>query len=188
MIYHPDKNQADLYSLSKFSEIKEAYEILINPVKKELYLQERWLSKARGKKIGEELITPPNILMQALELNKTIAELDIHRMDHAGIAARINELMNDDVIEKLLVFNEAEINQSIMYSLLNATKALPLKETKQIAERLLLLVKNDQAGKEKILHLLSKKKKQLQWDQYQILGIIFLTIAICFLIWFAGKG
>lgn len=187
MIYHPDKNNEDTYSLTKFNEIKEAYETLINPRKKELYLQKRWLHKAGGKKVGEEMITPPAILMQSLELNKVIAGMDIYRMDYAGVAAKINQLLTDEVIEKLLAFNEAEINQSIIHCLLNATKTLPLKETKEVAERLLMLAQKNEAGKENIHQELSKKKKQLQRDRYQTIGIILLTIVICLLIWFAGK-
>ena len=53
MIYHPDKNNDDPYALARFNEVKEAYEVLMNPGKKELYLQERWLKKAGGQKIGE---------------------------------------------------------------------------------------------------------------------------------------
>lgn len=188
MLYHPDKNNEDPYSLTKFNEIKEAYETLINPRKKELYLQERWLYRAKGRKPGEQIITPPNILIQSLELNKAIAALDIHRMDHAGAAGKINLLLHDEVIEKLLEFNETEINQSIIYSLLKATANLPLKETTEVAERLLRLAKKDPRATEKIQQLLQRKKQQLQWDRYRALGIIFLTIAICLLIWFAGRG
>ena len=35
---HPDKNQNDPYASALFAEIKEAYEVLTNPTKKEYYL------------------------------------------------------------------------------------------------------------------------------------------------------
>ncbi len=187
MIHHPDKNNEHPYSLSQFNEIKEAYETLINPAKKERYLQKRWLQKAGSKKIGEEMITPPNILIQCLELNKVIADMDVHRMDHAGVAAEINQLLNDEVIEKLTAFNETDINQTIIEVLLNAAKSLPMKETKQVTERLFRLAQKENAGNEKIHHLLNVKKQQQLWDRYQMAGIIILTICICLLIWVAGK-
>ncbi|NCU03882.1 MAG: J domain-containing protein [Chitinophagaceae bacterium] len=70
MLYHPDKNNDEPYALARFTEIKEAYEILSNPYKKNLYLQERWLQKASGQTIGEELVTAPSVLVKCLELNK----------------------------------------------------------------------------------------------------------------------
>jgi DnaJ family protein B protein 4 len=36
MIYHPDKNNDDPYALARFNEVKEAYEVLMNPGKKEM--------------------------------------------------------------------------------------------------------------------------------------------------------
>jgi len=49
-LYHPDKNINDPYAEVKFNEVKEAYEVLTNPVKKESYLQEHWYNQSIGKK------------------------------------------------------------------------------------------------------------------------------------------
>ena len=48
--YHPDKNSSDEYALTYFAEIKEAYEVLTNPAKKDYYLQQRWYQQSLGKK------------------------------------------------------------------------------------------------------------------------------------------
>jgi molecular chaperone DnaJ len=45
--YHPDKTGGDPYAAVQFEAIKEAYEVLTNPRKKELYLQQRWYGKAQ---------------------------------------------------------------------------------------------------------------------------------------------
>lgn len=187
MIYHPDKNNQDPYALLKFNDIKEAYEVLTSPRRKEAYLQERWLNKATGQSIVQDMITAPDILIKSLELNKAVAAMDVHRMGFAGIAARINDLLNDEVLEKLIAFNETDINQSIIIALIKTAKPLPFEETKQVAERLLLLAQNDKASKENIDRFLNNKKQQLQWDRYRVAGIIMLTICICLLIWYAGK-
>jgi len=187
MIYHPDKNNDDPYSLTKFNEIKEAYEILVNPGKKELYLQERWLSKARGRKPGEEMITPPNVLIQILELNKAVADMDIHRMDHGAVTEKIKQLLNPEVIDRLLVFNEAEVNESIVHSLVHAIQPLPLKQIKEIANHLSPLLVKDETGRKKINQLILLKQKQQQQDRLQPIVIFLLVVAICVLIWIIGK-
>lgn len=48
--YHPDKNQHDPYAFAQFAAIKEAYEVLSNPAKKEYYLQQRWYNQSTGKR------------------------------------------------------------------------------------------------------------------------------------------
>lgn len=188
MLYHPDKNNDDPYSLTKFNEIKEAYETLINPVKKNLYLQERWLRKATGKKTGEEMITPPNILISSLELNQSVAAMDVHRMDHAYIAGKVSQLLNDEVIETLVAMNETEINRSIIHTVLNTITPLPLQESTLVTKRLLLLAQKDAASKEKIVQFIQLKQNQFKWNRYRAFGILLLTIALCLLIWFAGRG
>lgn len=185
MIYHPDKNNNEPYALQKFNEIKEAYEVLTNPRKKDLYLQERWLNKASGIKVGEAIITPPNVLIQCIELNKSISGMDIHRMDFKGMAERINLLLNDKVIEKLISFGEHDINQTIVEIILNAIKSFPVKEVTKVTTRLKLLADAD--SKEKIHAFILAKSQQEQLERYKIIGILFLTIIICYVIYFAGK-
>ena len=58
--YHPDRTNNDRYAAVHFTEIKEAYEVLTNPTKKEFYLQQRWYHQSMGKKFtGNKQITPP---------------------------------------------------------------------------------------------------------------------------------
>src|SRR3954470_16298100 len=80
--YHPDKNSNQEYAHTYFTEIKEAYEVLSNPSKKEIYLQQRWYQQSTGKKeFTSEPLTPPRILKQVLDLNKYVSSLDNFRMD-----------------------------------------------------------------------------------------------------------
>ena len=73
--YHPDKNNGDPYKAAQFSEIKEAYEVLTNPSKKEYYLQQRWYNQSIGKKRKQEIITPVTILLQSIELKNMFLNL-----------------------------------------------------------------------------------------------------------------
>ena len=41
--FHPDKNQNDQYALIHFTEIKEAFEVLTNPSRKNNYLQQEFI-------------------------------------------------------------------------------------------------------------------------------------------------
>lgn len=187
MQYHPDKRNADRYADAKFTNIKEAYEVLTNPGKKELYLQERWLSKASGKMNISTIINPSDVLIKSLKLNKQLALLDIYRMDHKGVAEKIIQLLNDEVLEKLHKFKETDINETIIECLLSASKPLPYAFSTDISERLVRLA---DANEEKInlinSALLSKKKKE-QLKKFEVMLIFLAVFFICVLIFLTGK-
>ena len=94
--FHPDKNQADPYAVAQFHQIKEAYEVLTNPSRKEYYLQQRWYNQSIGKKKTQDAITPVTVLKQSLELEKYVSTLDIFRMDKEGLEQYILELLSND--------------------------------------------------------------------------------------------
>ncbi len=182
MQYHPDKRNDDRYADAKFTDIKEAYEVLTNPGKKELYLQERWLSKASGKMNIDTIITPPNILIKSLELNKQIALLDIYRMDAKGISERIIKLLNDEVLEKLIEFNETEINETIIDCLLAASKSLTYTHSTDISERLVRLAGTNNQKVNFIKSALLRKKKTEQLQKFEVMLVLLAVLMICLLI------
>jgi hypothetical protein len=187
MQYHPDKKGDDMYAVSRFNDIKEAYEVLINPSLKENYLQERWLKKASGVWMPDEPITPPLILKQALELNRAIAQLDVHRMDAASVAQRILQLIPASVINKLKTFNEPDINATILTVLLQSTRVLPLTYTIKVAEQLRLLADDDQQQLYKIQLVLLQKEKREKWERTKVWMVLAAVVIICVLIYFGGR-
>jgi hypothetical protein len=187
MLYHPDKNSDNVYTAAHFNEIKEAYEVLTNPSAKEQYLQQRWLKKAAGAWMPDEPITPPLVLKQALELNKSVSLLDVHRMDAASVAQRILQLIPNDTIEKIKSFNEPDINAAIITTLLQSTSVLPLQQTFTIAQQLRKLADMNADEHLKIDRVLLQKKKREDWEKYKLWLIIFLVLLLCLLIYWSGK-
>ena len=188
MLYHPDKNNDDPYALARFNEIKEAYEVLMNPGKKELYLQERWLYKASGKKIGDELITAPVILKKCLELNKQIAGMDIHRMNYKGMANRIVALLNDETVDTLLDQKETDVHASIIATVVKSIQHFPSAAAKPVADQLQKLAIHLPHWQKHIQQLMQEKATHEKWSWLNPLLIFLLTLAICFLIWYGAKA
>jgi len=185
--YHPDKNNNDPYATAQFNEIKEAYEVLTNPAKKETYLQERWYNQSIGKKRKTEAITPVSILRLSLELEKYVSKLDIHRMNKAGLSGYIHELLSNETIEKLKQFDERGIIRQIITTMLTAMRCLPLKFAIPLSTRLEDLAKGDEMSLQRIKEFLKDQKKSFLWDKYKALVIVIFTILICLLIYFTSK-
>ena len=187
MIYHPDKNNNDKTAAALFSEVKEAYEVLTNPAKKEFYLQQKWYNDSIGKKKTQLTITPVNVLKESLELERYVSTLDVHRMNQEGLYEYIKELLNDDTINKLHEFNDEGVNRQIVSTMLAAIKPLDHQFISNLSLNLEKLSRGDKASIERINQLRHTSKKNFLWERYKIIVILIITVLICVLIFITSK-
>ncbi len=181
--FHPDKNQNDPYAATQFAEIKEAYEILTNPSKKEYYLQQRWYDQSIGKRKKQDLITPVNVLKQILELDRYVSGLDVFRMDKNGLQEYIEEVLNDSTIEKLNSFNEISVNKEIVRLSLHCLRPLPFSLLQPAISRL-HKINTDPQTNDLVKQYFIKRKKNNKKNKQEIWIVLLITIAICLLIYF----
>lgn len=185
--YHPDKNQNDPYASARFTEIKEAYEVLTDPSKKEYYLQQRWYSQSAGKRKTQDIITPVTVLKQALELEKYVSTLDVFRMDKEGLKQYILELLPDATIEQLKKFNEPGTSREIISTVLRAMHPLPGHYTKDISAQLFKLGEGDEKAGQQLSAFIQKTERKSRREKYSLIIIIAATIILCLLIYLAGR-
>ncbi|MBK6384941.1 MAG: DnaJ domain-containing protein [Chitinophagaceae bacterium] len=187
LLYHPDKNQNDPYAAARFTAIKEAYEVLTNPAKKEYYLQQRWYEQSTGKRKTQDIITPVSVLKQSLELEKYVSGLDVFRMDKQGLKDYILGLLPDSVIEQLKTFNEPETNSQIISIILRAMRPLPNLYIKDILIQLNKLAGEDEIARLVITGYTQKTRKKDRQEKYSLIVIIVVTAFLCLLIYLAGR-
>ena len=180
--YHPDKNGNDLYAASQFEVIKEAYEVLTHPAKKEYYLQQRWYNQSMGVKKTEAVINPVTVLKQALELDRYVTTLDVHRMDKEGLYDYICSLLPEETISKLNAFKEVAVNKSIVEAILKSAHVLPWKYAKPLSERL-LRIKTDASTVEKINKLVEHTRYSGNWEKYKIWVVLLIVVLVCVFIY-----
>ncbi len=186
MIYHPDKQQDNLYAAAKFTEIKEAYEVLMNPGKREEYLNNRWLYHAHNKKMETEAVTPVSILKQSIELHKITASYDPFRMNHERLAQNILWLISDEHIQTLAQFKEQDINETIISTLQDCTKKLQLPFTKKVAAQLQKLSENPVTA-QKINEYLQTRTKKEAYQKLKPFAVIIIILILCVLIYFSSN-
>lgn len=185
--HHPDKNNNDPYSAAQFAEIKEAYEVLTNPSKKEYYLQQRWYNQSAGRRKTQGIITPVTVLKQALELEKYVSTLDEFRMDKHGLQEYILEMLPEAAIGQLHHFDEKEPVREIIGTIIKAMHPLPKNYTDPVISRLRQLAGNDSIALQLLNDFSSKTARKYRKERYSLIIIITVTVILCLLIWLAGR-
>lgn len=185
--YHPDKKNNDPYAAAQFSDIKEAYEILSNPAKKDYYLQQRWYAQSIGKKIKQETITPVTILKQMLELDRYASKLDVHRTNQEDLFNQIVSILSDENIDMLNSFNDRQIKKEIILLALKSGNALSYHYAIPLTERLKRLTTTEESFKRQFDQFILQHKQMNYWEKKKIWIVLFIVLLICLVIFFAGK-
>ena len=186
MQYHPDKNNNDPYATARFAEIKEAYEVLTHPGRREIYLQQRWYNQSLGKKRTREMVTPVSLLKQVLELDRYVSTLDMHRMDKYGLHAYIENMLSDEMIEKLNAYNEPAINREIILVTLKCGALLPVSLMDELQMRL-KKIHTDEATLQKINEDVRRKRQTARLTKYRPWILFAFVILLSLFIYFISR-
>lgn len=186
-VYHPDKQGNDRYAAAKFAEIKEAYETLSNPTRKDNYLQQRWYEQSMGRKPVDEVINPVTVLKKMLELDRYVAQLDANRAHHQGVYDRICQVISDEHIFTVNSFQEHHINEEIVKTTLKAARGLPTRLLIPLAGRLEKIETLDKTIPLKIAQYLRQQHRAESWERAKVWVILCIVVMICLVIFFSAK-
>lgn len=181
--YHPDKQQGDAYSTAQFSIIKEAYETLINPARKENYLQQRWYAKSAGKKGDTLARSPVAVLQQLLELDRYTSRLDTYRLDTHGLADYFGEIYSGENIDLINTFRDDSVTDEIITVSLRIIRLLPPRMAVRPYHMLLKLAPVERYENMIETHRIAGLRRE-RWEKKKIWLLLVLVAAICMLIIF----
>ncbi len=184
---HPDKAGTDPYAAARFAEIKEAYEVLTDPGKREYYLQQRWYNQAAGIRRTEQTVTPVTMIRQALELERHVSRLDEFRMDREGLKVYILDLLSDERVEKLRAFDDKESMRTILRTVIRSCRYLTTEHTGQIAAQIRKAAPGDKQIEQELNEFLLHSRKKKNKEKYTVWLVLLLTALICLLIFLTGR-
>lgn len=185
--WHPDKNPGDAHAAAWFAEVKEAYEVLTHPRRRDKWLQQRWYEQSLGRRKAEQTVTPEGIIRQSLELERHVSRLDHFRMDREGLRDYLLEFLSDDTLEKLSAFADRSAEREIVRILLKCLHPLPLHLAAPVILRLRRLAGNDAAALVEIEQSQLNLNRRHAGEQQRPWVILLVTALLCLLIWLAGR-
>jgi curved DNA-binding protein CbpA len=187
MFTHPDHNEKDPEASARFLEVKEAYETLTNPVRKDNYLQERWYQQSIGRWRMTTHLSPELLLKSSLELEKYVSTLDSYRMNRTGLAHYIDEFLSPEAMEIIRRSKNPSLIYEIVHALVRAMRFLPLETIEKPLDKLAALSAADDNFSAAIQKFIKAKKREQLWRKSKVFVILLLAIIICLLIFFTTK-
>lgn len=185
--YHPDKTNNDKYAAAQFEIVKEAYEVLTDPSRKEQYLQQRWYAHSMGQRSQPLIVNPVDVLKRLIELDKYVTTLDVHRLDEEGLYSYIHYILSDEIVEKLNHFGDITVNKSIIEAALRAGQPLSFRYANELAA----LLGKIHSGEETTLHIsgyLRHARSLSNWSTYRTWVVLLLVLALCLVIYFFSRS
>jgi hypothetical protein len=186
--YHPDTHPGDAYAAAMFQDVKEAYETLTQPARKEEWLRERWLRQATHQGQGETApLTPFSLLEKVLRFERSVSRMDVFRMDHQGVVNTAKSLLSSENLECLEKFHEADMNRTIIRHLLLALDPVPFSHTQDILGLLDRLAGQDPESRRMISGFRQSHARKQRAGKWTFPLVLLATLLICFLIWLGSR-
>lgn len=185
--YHPDKTNNDPYARAYFDAIKEAYETLTQTNRRNEYLQERWLKKSAGIKNSSFIVTPVSVLQKCIVLEKQFSLLNsTNPANQVIITQSIENLFTTEHIEKLNSFNETDINDTILTTLVKMTRSLNYKQFNSLLPYLQKI--NSSPAQQVLLLQINQEKKLENLGEKALPFLVIIAVGvICLFIYFFAK-
>ena len=185
--YHPDTNGGNAVADAQYMEIKEAYEVLIDPVQREEYNYKRWYNRTIGKDFTYKPLTAHAVLEECKKLTNYLAGVNQFQIEYDALNHHILALLSDNNMAILQQSGENLLINQVIKLLLHATSHLPFRYHAPIIEKLSVLAGDDREMKEKIaLHIKHHQQKAL-YEKYKVAAVIIFTVVICLIIYLSSR-
>jgi molecular chaperone DnaJ len=183
MEWHPDRKGGDPGAALRFHELREAYQILTDPVRKDAWLQERWYLRSMGMKTEQKAAEEPAELLKAcIAYEQELAMKDPHRIDAGAILAHMRTMLTQYACELLLQEKNPEIKIGVCRRLLRCGRYFEPIAAGELVRLLEPLTATDMRLSEEAARYLSHRRRVRTMERARIPLLLLATALACLLI------
>jgi DnaJ-class molecular chaperone len=188
MEYHPDRSASKTESdAGLFLELKEAYDILSVPSKREEYHYERWLHQSMGLKMqGHQ--SAYQIYQNILEFEQYLSGIDQFRKNHYTLLNLLLTLFNIQRIQSILAEKNTDLEEKIIIMAMKMTEGLNSVCEIQLKERLKTILDKHPLIHDEWMKNIDKKIKEERYAKLTKPLIILIVIIACIMFYFFNKS
>lgn len=188
--YHPDQNNDNRLAELQFREIKEAYETLVNPQRREAYNYERFYQYTYLRKnpaASHQQVTPEWVVQQCRQFSEYISRNDPFRLDRDAVLYHLQQLLSGYNLAVLQHAASDNVNSQVIGYCLLCTQPLNLDYTRQLCSLLQPLAHT--AALQHRLQACIREKQVQQWiNRYKLPAVILLALLLCLAIVFFTRS
>jgi hypothetical protein len=178
--HHPDKTGGVSSSITSFRDIQEAYETLTDTIKKQKYLQQRWLQQVTRVETVPKPETAEDFLQACLQLEQKIASTNVFRIDEEYLMQYLLFLLSPSLVAILNSSKETDLLSTCVSLLLKSIEPLSVQKKKIVLKELEKI--NANTTTKQISEF--KKNHRSTWfmEKYGFYVMIILSFLLCWLI------
>jgi DnaJ-domain-containing protein 1 len=169
--YHPDITNQDSLLTEKFAEIKEAYDVLSNPVTRKKFHNAFYFTAHK-----QSATSIPEIFEQANQLKLFVANSDIFRIDYLLIVTQLEELLSTPHLEVIQLSKDLDTKDKLMKAILNILEVLNFENLLPFKT---IITANFPEIQIDFHKLLQQKKRSMLWEKYSIAVALIFAIGFC---------
>jgi molecular chaperone DnaJ len=185
LVFHPDKHPDPMIAIPKFNEIKDAYQVLVDPTRRREYDREFQFQKYQQKEapLASEA---DQVLQLCKELWVSIKKQDPFRMDQDFLYYQITQLLSSHHIR--LLNNKANpiLDQEIIVYLMDCSQALPFDKKRHLAQTWQMIARDNVENLARIQTYLKQAQIWSIWENYKPHLALGIAIVVCIIIYFLG--
>lgn len=183
LVFHPDKHPDPIIAIPKFNEIKEAYQVLVDPSRRRDYDREFHFQKYQPKQtiLASEA---DQVLELCKELWKNQTKQDPFRIDQDLLYFQITQILSSHNIRLLNNKNNALLDQEIIYYLMECSNVLALDQKRNLAKIWQQIARDNATNLASIQTYLKQAQIWSFWEDHKIHVALSIAFLLCIGIYF----
>jgi len=186
LIYHPDKSTKMQDDGVLFREIKEAYDVLSDPSKREQYHYDRWLHQSMGSKL-QGYHNAYQVYQVILESEKYLTGIDKYRINDYALLSILLNLFSMPRIQSIIAEKNSDLEKNTIMMAMKMGGILNSDCQIQFKDRMCILANAypalNSTWEKNINHKIASERK----STFIIPVLLFIVIALCIIFYFLGK-
>ena len=184
--FHPDKAPQNPFAEAQFLRLKEAYEVLKDPVRRRRYDQERWL-RGMPETIHRKIITAQSIIADARRLHAHVAQLGASTVNVSALQSLCLFLLSEAHLALFWEAADSALNEQLLKPILAVSVYLPAAQLLPVIAQLEKLKPLSPEVQLELAAWLKTRQREARRLRLAPLWVLLLTLLLCLMGWAVSR-
>jgi hypothetical protein len=184
--FHPDKAPQNPFAEAQFLRLKEAYEVLKDPLRRRRYDQERWL-RGMPETINRKVITAQSIVTDARRLEAYVVQIGAATVNAGALQALCLFLLSEAHLALFWEAADPALNKELIHPILAVSAYLPAAHLSPVMSQLEKLRPLSPEMQTELATWLKMRQREARRQRLGPLWVLLLTLLLCLMGWAVSR-